>query len=312
MAKILIVDSDHKAAKAVARGLADVGHQCSVRYNGKEALEIIETEDLDLLLIDAVLPDISGFSVCRKVRRSSELFHLPIVFFSAMSNPEEVEHGLAQGADDYIPKPIDIPKLVQHVNSLLDATTRAKYTDPITGLPDVDETRRRLQLRITRGDGFALVACELMGMQRLAQETGMAGRDKALRHLGRALKLTGDSIAEADFFVGHMGGGFFLCLLPSEDAESYATKLLRSWRKHQPGLYENLELDRPAPEGPSDFLDLLICTTVREARSSCSAQDLLDTLTRIRRSVRDEVGGVHLDRRHTRTATETPTGQAGV
>jgi DNA-binding response OmpR family regulator len=312
MAKILIVDADHKAAKTVARGLKDAGHTCAIRHGGKEALDLIESEVLDLLLIDPVLPDISGFAVCRKIRRTSELFHLPIVFFSTMSNPEEIQHGLAQGADDFIPKPIDVPKLVQHVTSLLNATTRAKYSDPVTGLPDVDETRRRLQLWITRGDRFGLISCELLGLRRLTQESDAEARDKALRHLGRALKLTGESFSDGEFFTGHMGGGFFLCLVPPEDVEAYASKLLRGWRKHRPGLYETLELHRQAPEGPADFLDLLICTTVREARDQCSAQDLLDTLTRIRRSVNEEVGGVHVDRRHAKSPAGTSSGPSGV
>jgi DNA-binding response OmpR family regulator len=312
MAKILIVDGDHKSAKAVARGLTEAGHTCAIRHKGKEALDVIAAESLDLLLIDAILPDISGFAVCRNVRRSSELFHLPIVLFSEMCNPEEVEHGLAQGADDFIAKPIDIPKLVQHVNNLVHATTRAKYTDLVTGLPDVDETRRRVQLWITRGDSFGLISCELLGVRRLAQETSADARDKALRHLGRALKLTGENFADAEFFIGHMGGGFFLCLVPPAECESYAAKLLRSWRKHTPGLFEALGLVRVAADGPSEFMDLFICTTAREARDPCSVQDLLDTLSRIRRSVQEEVGGIHIDRRHGKNASGTASGPAGV
>jgi len=297
MAKILIVDGDQKSAKAVAKALAAAGHACTVRHRGKDALEIIDAEQLDLVLIDTMLPDLSGFSICRNVRRSSELFHLPIVFFSSMNNPEEVQHGLAQGADDFIPKPIDMSQIVQRVTSLLNASSQASFTDAITGLPDAEETRRRVQLRITRGDRFALIYVELLGIRRLTQEAAIDGRDKALRHLGRALRLSAESTADADTFVGHMGGGFFLCMLPPDRVETYADKLLRSWRKHQPGLHENLGLKNPATDGPSDFLDLMICATARESRDPCSAQELLDTLTRIRRSVRDEVGGVHVDRR---------------
>ncbi len=312
MAKILIVDGDHKSAKAVAKALTDAGHTCAVRHRGKDALEIIDTEALDLLLIDTMLPDVSGFSVCRNVRRSSELFHLPIVFFSSMNNPEEVQHGLAQGADDFIPKPIDLSQIVQRVNSMLNASARASYLDAATGLPDAEETRRRMQLRITRGDRFALVYVELLGLRRLMQEAGADGRDKALRHLGRALRLSMENAAEPDGFVGHMGGGFFLCMMPPDLADSYAAKLLKSWRKHQPGLRENLGLRELVMEGPSDYLDLMICTTARETRDPCSAQELLDTLSRIRRSVRDEVGGVHVDRRHGAGAAETPGGRSGV
>jgi GGDEF domain-containing protein len=240
------------------------------------------------------------------------LFHLPIVFFSSMSNPEEIQHGLAQGADDFIPKPIDFAQIVHRVNSLVNASARASYTDIITGLPDAEETRRRVQLRITRGDRFALIYVELLGLRKLTLDAGAEARDKALRHLGRALRLAAEATSDAEAFVGHMGGGFFLCLLPPDHSDSYATKLLKSWRKHQPGLRENLGLKERATDGPGDFLDLMICTTARESRDTCSALDLLDTLTRIRRSVADEVGGIHADRRHGTAAQEAPGGRAGV
>lgn len=312
MAKILIVDGDHKSAKAMAKALTDAGHTCAVRHRGRDALEMIDKEALDLVLIDTMLPDVSGFSVCRNVRRSSELFHLPIVFISIMSSPEEVQHGLAQGADDFIPKPIDLGQMLQRVNSMLNASARASHLDATTGLPDAEETRRRMQLRISRGDRFALVYVELLGLRRLMQEAGADGRDKALRHLGRALRLSLESAAESDGFVGHMGGGFFLCMMPPDRVDVYASKLLKSWRKHQPGLRENLGIREPAMEGPSDYLDLMICTTARETRDPCSAQELLDTLSRIRRSVRDEVGGIHIDRRHNTTAADIPGERSGV
>ena len=312
MAKILIVDGDKKSAKAVAKALTGAGHACAVLHRGKDAIQAVDNEQHDLLLIDTMLPDLSGFSVCRKIRRSSELFHLPIVFFSSMNNPEEVQHGLAQGADDFIPKPIDMSQIVQRVNALVNASSHASYTDAITGLADAEEVRRRVQLRITRGDRFALIYVELLGLRRLSEEAGNDARDKALRHLGRALRLSAESTSDSDAFVGHMGGGFFLCMLPPDSVEPYADKLLKSWRKHQPGLHENLGLKNPATKGPSDFLDLMICATARDSRDPCSAQELLDTLTRIRRSVRDEVGGVHVDRRTIASAQDASSGRSGV
>ncbi len=300
MAKILIVDKDKDMATRVAQGLTQAGHNCAVRQRGREALTIIENEALDLVLVDPMLADLSGFELCRRVRRASELFHLPIVFFSTMSNPEEIEHALAQGADDFIPKPSDIGQIVLRVNNLLASAQSDAYVDPVTGLPDNDETRRRLQLRITRGDTFALLYVELLGVRKLTQEKGTQARDKALRHLGRALSLTSEGFKEETFFAGHMGGGFFLCLMQPDEVAEYGPKLLKSWRKHQSSLRETLGYP-PADSGvdiASEFLDLVICSTTKPEGATSSAQDLLDTLSRIRRSVPQETGGIHLDRRH--------------
>ncbi len=299
MSKILIVDRDRELAARVAQSLTQAGHNCAVRSRGREALEIIENEALDLVLIDPMLSDVSGFEICRRVRRASELFHLPIVFVSTMSNPEEIQHALSQGADDFVPKPVDLAQLVQRVSNLLASMQNEAYVDTVTGLPDNEETRRRIQLRITRGEPFALLYVELLGLRRLTQEKGAPARDKALRHLGRALTLTSEGFATESFFGGHMGGGFFLCLmLPAEVAE-FGTKLLKSWRKHHGSLLESVGYPENDARGdaPSDFLDLIICSTAKTDGSTVSAQELLDTLSRIRRSVPQETGGIHLDRR---------------
>ncbi len=296
MAKILIVDRDKELASRVAQSLTQAGHTCAVRARGRDAIEIIDNEALDLVLIDPMLPDVSGFEICRHVRRASELFHLPIIFLSTMSNPEEIRHALSQGADDFLPKPVDLAQLVQRVGSLLKSLQDEAYVDSVTGLPDNEETRRRIQLRITRGEPFALLYVELLGLRRLAQEKGAASRDKALRHLGRAITLTSEGFAAESYFGGHMGGGFFLSLMLPDDVAEFGAKLLKGWRKHHGTLLESVGYAEQ--DGTGDFLDLVICSTSKTDGSSVSAQELLDTLSRIRRSVPQETGGIHLDRRH--------------
>ncbi len=300
MAKILIVDKDKDAAARVAQSLTQAGHTCAVRSRGKEALGIIENEALDLIVLDPMLADVSGFEICRRVRRASELFHLPIIFLSSMSNPEEIKHALAQGADDFLPKPVDLSQLTQRVGSLLAAAQGEAYVDAVTGLPDNEETRRRIQLRLTRRDAFALLYVELLGLRRLTQEKAAAARDKTLRHLARAITATGDGEDQATFFSGHMGGGFFLCLMQPGEVADFGARLLKGWRKHHASLLETLGY--PAPETgadtSSDFLDLVICSTAKTDGALVSAQELLDTLSRIRRSIPQETGGLHLDRRH--------------
>jgi len=298
MAKILIVDRDKELAARVAQQLTNAGHNCAVRSRGREAMEIIENEALDLVLIDPMLSDVSGFEICRRVRRASELFHLPIVFVSTMNNPEEVQHALSQGADDFVPKPVDLQQLVQRVSGLLASMQNEAYVDSVTGLPDNEETRRRIQLRITRREPFALLYVELLGLRRLTQDKGAPARDRALRHLARAITVTSEGLSTESFFGGHMGGGFFLCLLKTEEVADFGTKLLKSWRKHHSSLLETVGYAGTDAQRDADFLDLIICSTAKTDGSSASAQDLLDTLSRIRRSVPQETGGLHLDRRH--------------
>jgi len=297
LAKILIVDSDEAAAKQARDALERAGHACVVHHRGDTGLQVAENEDFDLLLLDTMLPKVSGFEICRKIRRQSALFHVPIVFCSAMGHEEEVQHGLKQGADDYITKPFDAADLVQRVERFLQTAGNAEAVDPLTELANAEGSRRRVQALVTRGERFALVYVELLGVRRLLKEAGATARDKAIRHMARAIAVCGEEYDAAMFYAAHMGGGFFVCIVPCNAVETFSKTLSRTWRKHVPRLFESLGLKEAPPEGPSDFMDAMICGTSSPCEDNVSAKDLMDTLTRIRRSVREPVGGVYIDRR---------------
>lgn len=304
MAKILIVDDDDATAARIAQELKEAGHACAVCTSGRDVLDIVKKESLDLLVLDVMLPDVSGFEVCRQIRRDSSLDALPVLILSAMDNPEEVQHGLEQGADDYMTKPFDLHQVTQRVEALLRASASEDYIDQVTNLPDAEGSRRRVQQLITRQNASAVILVELLNLRRFAMDQGGAARDKVLRHLARAFKSCGANFREREFLVGHWGGGFFICAVPTADAKSYCKKVQRSWRKHLSSLYESmgivhqLDASREGASGVPESLDLLFCVTGREGNESVSAQQMFDTLSRIRRTVGDvTVGGIHMDRR---------------
>lgn len=304
MANILIVDDDQTTAAQLAQGLQQAGHTCAVRGSGKDALDLARTQPPDLLVLDVMLPDLSGFEVCRQLRKDAALYTLPIVFISAMNNPEEVEHGLDQGADDYVTKPFDMGQVVVRLEGLLRSVSGGDQQDSVTELPDSDGTRRRIQQLISRGKAFALVYAELLNLREFSRAVNEADRDKALRHAARALRMSGEAFEEKDFFVGHLGGGFFICSVPLGDAKAFCTKVQRGWRNHMKTLYASVDLGKKldseeARKGGTDpILDILFCVTVYEADAPVSAQHLMDTLSRIRRTLGTvSVGGIHMDRR---------------
>lgn len=304
MANILIIDRDQQSAGKVAEGLQGAGHSCAVRRTGKEALTFAKSQPLDLMVIDAMLPDVSGFEVCRQIRQDSELYTLPIIFLSAMNNPEEIEHGLDQGADDYLTKPYEMDQLVQRIDGVLRSSFEADHIDHLTDLPDSEATRKRIHQFITRGNPFSLVYIELLNLRQFAVSTGDKGRDRALRHVARALKIFGEDFHEGDFFVGHLGGGYFICALPADRVEKYCDKVQNGWRKHVESLYQAADIGGlfEAAEGGSQdvppILDLLFCITTCDGSDPVSAQQLMDTVSRIRRTLGEmTTGGVHLDRR---------------
>ena len=102
--KILIVDDEQEIADLVAIYLENEGFTVFKYYNPKEALGCIEEENLDLAVLDIMMPGIDGFALCRKIR---EKHQYPIIMLTAKGEEIDKINGLTLGADDYITKPLD-------------------------------------------------------------------------------------------------------------------------------------------------------------------------------------------------------------
>ncbi len=113
--KILIVEDEPKIAEAIVAYLEKDGYKIFVAYDGKQALELFETEYLDMIILDLMIPYISGEEICKTIRKESRI---PIIMLTAKASESSKIEGLNIGADDYITKPFSPRELVARVNSL--------------------------------------------------------------------------------------------------------------------------------------------------------------------------------------------------
>jgi two-component system response regulator RegX3 len=114
--RILLVEDEPAIAEAVAYALEDAGFEVDAIGDGGEALEASRRLDYDLMILDLLLPGMSGLNVCRTVRAESDL---PILMLTARETELDRVVGLETGADDYVTKPFSIAELVSRVRALL-------------------------------------------------------------------------------------------------------------------------------------------------------------------------------------------------
>ena len=102
--KILVVDDEREIADVVELYLKNENYQVVKCYNGRDALEAVEKEKPDLVLLDVMLPDIDGFTILQKIR---EKYTFPVIMLTAKTEYMDKINGLTLGADDYIAKPFN-------------------------------------------------------------------------------------------------------------------------------------------------------------------------------------------------------------
>ena len=118
-AKVLVVDDTAMNVKMLADILTFKGYQVVTASGGNEGLARIESEKPDLVLLDVMMPDLDGYSVCRAIRANPETAILPVVMVTALDPGEERVKGLEAGADDFLSKPVNQSELIARVRSLL-------------------------------------------------------------------------------------------------------------------------------------------------------------------------------------------------
>ena len=145
-ANILIVEDEDDVAILLRYNLEAEGFRVATAASGDEAVERIRDGVPDLILLDWMLPGLSGIELCRRWRTKEETARTPIIMITARGEEEERVRGLATGADDYVVKPFSIPELLARINALLRRSSPQLVTAVLkAGDLELDRTSHRVR-----------------------------------------------------------------------------------------------------------------------------------------------------------------------
>ena len=148
-ARILVVDDEPVNLQILLNQLAKENYSVKFLTGGEEALSVIESgEEFDLVLLDVMMPVISGFDVCKKIREKYSAHELPVVLLTAKNTREDILAGLSTGANDYITKPFDREELLARVKNYISLKKAAEEQKKFIALKQELEIARSIQLSI--------------------------------------------------------------------------------------------------------------------------------------------------------------------
>ncbi len=119
MARVLAVDDDHVIRGLLEVNLAMEGHEVVTAVDGRDALQKVQANPPELILLDVMMPNVNGWQVAEALKREEATRHIPIIFLSARAMEADVRKGLDLGVESYVTKPFDPIDLMQLVNRLL-------------------------------------------------------------------------------------------------------------------------------------------------------------------------------------------------
>lgn len=236
---LLIVD-DEKQNRLLLTELFQEKYKIIQAKNGEQALKLAKDRQPDLILLDVLMPEMDGLTVVQELKRIDETRHIPVIFITALSSPEDEERGLNMGAVDYISKPfhaaivrvrVENHLKIVHQRNLLESLASL---DGLTGIPNrrnFDMVYQREWNRCQRENQvLSLLVLDVDQFKFYNDTLGHAAGDRVLQEVAHVLKV---SAARSSDFVARYGGEEFSIILPNtnqEEAQQLAQKVLDNFR----------------------------------------------------------------------------------
>ena len=142
--KVLVVDDEKLIVKGIRFSLEQDGMQVDAAYDGEEALELAKANPYDIILLDIMLPKLTGFEVCQQIREFSTV---PIVMLTAKGDDMDKILGLEYGADDYITKPFNILEVKARIKAIMRRTASKEVKEEIVRIIELSDMRLECESR---------------------------------------------------------------------------------------------------------------------------------------------------------------------
>ncbi|KKY00353.1 transcriptional regulator [Paraclostridium benzoelyticum] len=156
---ILLVDDEKKICEFVKAYLDKEGYKTDVVYNGNDAINYLDNNQYDIVLLDRMLPDISGEEICNYIRNNCKLMNVAIIMLSAKTEDDDRIEGFELGCDDYICKPFNVKELILRIKSVLKRSHELENSENIKFKNQIEINTKNHEVKV-RGKSVILTNTE--------------------------------------------------------------------------------------------------------------------------------------------------------
>jgi len=272
--RILVVDDDPDIRDILKLTLSEENYEVIEACDGEEALKIIPTKPLDLVLLDYRIPKVDGREVLRRIKKDLLLRHLPIIMVTGKGDINDKVGGIDAGADDYVVKPFEPKELLARIRMILRRTERDLEANPLTRLPGnvsiLSEMSRRLESKTL----FAVCYLDLDKFKSYNDKYGFEHGDEVIRETARILIRATQQYGNVDDFIGHIGGDDYVVITTPDKVDILCNAIIESFEKAIPAFYAPndhkngfiIAHDRQGKEQKMPLLSISIGVVTNESR----------------------------------------------
>lgn len=250
--KVLIIDDSIEHIKILI-GLLDDLYDVYFAKSGKEGLAILPTVTPDIILLDIMMPEMDGFTVCELIKKEPQWQETPVIFISAQGADEDETKGLELGAIDYITKPFS-PAIVQaRIKNHLQLRTAMRElqhlyslaldANPITGLPGNNSIARYIEERVRNREEVCVIYTDIDNFKAYNDKYGFARGDEVIDFTSRIIQEVIRSSPCPDAFIGHVGGDDFLLVIPSNYGQQIPKEIIKRFDMEITQFYNRQDID---------------------------------------------------------------------
>lgn len=272
--KILVVDDDPDIRDVLKLTLSEENYEVFEAGDGEEALKVINSRPLNLVLLDYKIPKLDGRQVCRLVKQDLLLRHLPIIMVTGKGDINDKVTGIDAGADDYVVKPFEPKELLARIRMVLRRTETALEANPLTRLPGNVSIINEIQRRLENKAAFAVCYADLDKFKAYNDKYGFEHGDSVIKETARILIRSVQQFGNPDDFIGHIGGDDYVVITAPNAVDAVCKGIIAEFENVAPSFYNETDRkkgyiishDRQGKEMNVPLLSISIGVVTNESR----------------------------------------------